>query len=67
MAMNPSTDREWLLRMAALEDGCYVGAGIACDVVLADISLPTYCGCNELLQDLQQLESHVERGCWRKT
>lgn len=34
--------------------------------VLSDIPLPTYCGCNELLQDLQQLEAHVERGCWRK-
>lgn len=33
---------------------------------LAEIELPTYCGCNELLQDLQQLEAHVERGCWRK-
>lgn len=90
--MKMSTDREWLLRMAALEDGGYVGAGIArelCeeipeldaalalpadpqplpdpDAVLADIPLPTYCGCNELLQDLQQLEAHVERGCWRNT
>ena len=31
---------------------------------LADVVLPTYCGCNELLQNLQELETHVERGCW---
>lgn len=36
-------------------------------VVLADITLPTYCGCNELLENLEQLERHVERGCWRKS
>ena len=34
--------------------------------ILSDVVLPTYCGCNELLQNLQQLEAHVERGCWRK-
>lgn len=33
---------------------------------LADVVLPTYCGCSELLQNLQELETHVERGCWRK-
>lgn len=32
---------------------------------LADVVLPTYCGCNELLRNSQQLETHVERGCWR--
>ena len=35
------------------------------DSVLADVVLSTYCGCNELLQNLQELERHVERGCWR--
>lgn len=33
---------------------------------LADVALPTYCGCNELLENIEQLETHVERGCWRK-
>ncbi len=34
---------------------------------LADVVLPTYCGCNELLENIEQLETHVERGCWRKS
>ena len=36
------------------------------DSVLADVALPTYCGCSELLQNLQELETHVERGCWKR-
>ena len=73
--MRMNTDREWLLRMAAKEDGCFVGAGAlitansdstVTEETLADVSLPTYCGCNELLENLEELEAHVERGCWRK-
>jgi len=33
---------------------------------LVDVVLPTYCGCNELLQNVQELEAHVGLGCWRK-
>lgn len=32
---------------------------------LADIALPQHCACGQLLQDVQELERHVERGCWR--
>ena len=34
--------------------------------VLSEVVLPTYCGCNELLVNIDELEAHVERGCWRK-
>lgn len=49
----------WLERV----HGAYTGQEIP---ILADVVLPTYCGCNELLQNLHELEAHVERGCWRK-
>ena len=62
--MKMSADREWLLLMAALEDGCFVSVGAlntpnsysaVTEETIADVVLPTYCGCNELLQNLQQL------------
>lgn len=31
---------------------------------LADAVLPTYCGCNQLIENIEQLERHVECGCW---
>lgn len=49
----------WLERV----HGGYVAEEIP---TLADVVLPTYCGCNELLKDIEELEAHVESGCWRK-
>jgi len=31
---------------------------------LSDVILPTYCACGQLLERTQDLERHVERGCW---
>lgn len=36
------------------------------ELVLADIVLPCVCACNELIENLEQLERHVERGCWEE-
>lgn len=33
------------------------------EIVLADIVLPCMCACSELIENIEQLERHVERGC----
>lgn len=33
---------------------------------LADVILPTYCACGQLLERTEDLDRHVERGCWRE-
>ena len=32
---------------------------------LADVILPTHCACGQLLERTDDLERHVEQGCWR--
>lgn len=59
---SPINSLEWWL--AACNQSCSK-VRIPDAPVLADVVLPTYCACNELLENIEQLEAHVERGCWR--
>lgn len=33
---------------------------------LADVILPAYCACGQLLERTEDLERHVERRCWKE-
>lgn len=33
---------------------------------LADVILPAYCACGQLLERTEDLERHLERGCWKE-